>query len=113
MKDHSSRDPLVEQLGWQRARPFLGAGPEPLEDLPRFLEALDGGRMHLGPVGHAAVELGLDQRADVDAVDRHIFDLAGDLDVDQLEADEADVVEGDRAEVGVLDVRAPGDGSGD
>jgi len=69
--------------------------------------------VHPGPVGHAAIELGLDQRADVDAVDRHILDLAADLDVDQLEAEEADVVDGDRAEVSVLDVRAPADGSGD
>jgi hypothetical protein len=100
----------VQQLGRERTRPVLGACPQPLEDRPRLLEPLDGGRVHLGPVGHAAIELGLDQRADVDAVDRHILDLAGDLDVDQLEAEEADVVEGDRAEVCVLDVRAPGDG---
>jgi len=44
-------------------------------------------------------------------VDRHALDLAGDLDVDQLEPDEADVVEGDGPQVCVLDVRAPRDGS--
>jgi len=55
----------------------------------------DRGRVHLRAVGHPAVELGLDQRTDVDPVDGHALDLAGDLDVDQLEPDEADVVEGD------------------
>src|SRR4051812_12178277 len=37
------------------------------------------------------------------AVDRDVLDLVGDLDVDHLEAEEPDVVEGDRAELGVLD----------
>ncbi|MFN0283000.1 MAG: hypothetical protein ACKVZ6_13670 [Kineosporiaceae bacterium] len=68
--------------------------------------------MHLRAVGHPAVELGLDQRTDVDPVDRHALDLAGDLDVDQLEPDEADVVEEMAPQVRVLDVRAPEHGSG-
>ena len=100
-------DPHVQQFGRECPRSILGLGPEPLQGHPRLLEARDRGRVHLRAIGHPSVELGLHEGTDVDPVDRHALDLAGDLDIDQLEPGEAHVVEGDRAQVGVLEVRAP------
>src|SRR3954447_3628180 len=42
-------DLLVQELGKEGSCPVLGVGPQPLEDRPRLLEPLDGGRVHLGP----------------------------------------------------------------
>jgi hypothetical protein len=54
--------------------------------LPFFQEPGRVNRAHLGPVGVAPVQLGLDQRGDVDPVDGHVHELAGDLDVSHLDA---------------------------
>ena len=43
--------------------------PQPVEDGERLPEAVDVGRRHQRALGHPPVELGLDERDDVDAVD--------------------------------------------
>ena len=48
---------------------------------------LDHGRPHLHPVGVAPVQLGLDQRYDVDLVDPQVLQPSGDLHVDQVDVD--------------------------
>ena len=75
--------------------------PQPLEDGPRLAEPVGVGRPHLHPVGVAAVELGLHQRHDVDAVDPEVLDLAADVHVDHLRA-----ADHDPAEVHELEPRA-------
>ena len=111
-------DALVQLVGRKRAGALDGAGPEPLDDVPGLAVAGGVGRAHLGPVGVPPVELGLDERRDVDAVDADVLDVAGDVDV--LEPDVAgakapqvdlaerrtaqvDVVEGGAVEVDVLE----------
>jgi hypothetical protein len=74
-------DRLVQQFRRQAAGPGDGLVPEPLHGVPRLAEARRVRRAHLGPVGVALVQLGVDQRPDVDTVDRHVLDFAGDVDV--------------------------------
>ena len=87
MKDHSPSTDSVQQLRLQAD----GPGPTvPAHSrsriVPRFAEACGVGRAHLGPVRIPPVEFGLDQRPDVDAVDRQVHDLAVDIDVAKLDA---------------------------
>jgi hypothetical protein len=79
-------DRLVQQLRRQTARPGHRLVPEPVQGVPRLAEARRVRRAHLGPVGVAPVQFGVDQRPDIDAVDRHVLDLAGDVDVAQFDA---------------------------
>ena len=46
------------------------------------------------------VQLGVDERPDVDAIDRHVHDLAVDVDVDHLDAPHHDPAQVDGAELG-------------
>ena len=62
------------------------------------------GRAHLGAVGIPPVQLDLDERADVDAIDRHVDDLAVDVGVDQFDAAHHDTAEVDAAELGVRQI---------
>ena len=77
---------LVQQFGRQAPGPFGGLAPHPPEDVPRLAETGRVCRAHLGPVGVPPVELRIDQRRDVDAIDRHILDLAVDVHADQFDA---------------------------
>jgi hypothetical protein len=95
---------LVQQLGWQAARPFDGLAPEPFEDVPGRTEAGWVSRAHLGPVGISPVQLGFDQRADVDPVDGHVHDFAVDVDVDQFDTAHHDPAQVDAAEPGARQV---------
>jgi len=54
-------------------------------------------------LGHAPVQLGVDQRRDVHAVHDDVLQLAVDLDVAQLGAAHADTGEVDRAHAGVVE----------
>jgi hypothetical protein len=76
----------VQQLKREAACPFDGAVPQPFDNIPRLLEASLVCRAHLRAVGVSPVELGVDQRTDVDAIDRHILDLTIDVDINQLDA---------------------------
>ncbi len=85
MNDHSSSTLRCSAAsGNVRARSTCR--PQPLQDGPRLAEAVAVVGSHLRPLGHPAVQLGLDQRRDVDAVDDDVLQLAVDLDVDQLDA---------------------------
>jgi len=79
-------DRLVQPLGRQAARPRDGLVPQPLHDIPGLAEPGRVSRAHLGPVGIPLVQLRVDQRPDVDPVDRHVHDLAVDLDVAEFDA---------------------------
>jgi hypothetical protein len=59
---------------------------------------------HQGSLGVAPVELVVDQRSDVDPVDRDLPDLPVDVDVDQLDTAHHDVVPVDGAERGAVQV---------
>jgi len=48
---------------------------------------------HPRPLRHATVQFGVDERCDVDAVHDDVLQLAADLDVDQLDAAHAALVE--------------------
>jgi hypothetical protein len=69
----------------QMAGPLDGVAPQPLEDIPRLAETGRVCRAHPDPVRVPAVELGIDQRCDVDAIDHDVLDLAVYVDVDQLD----------------------------
>jgi hypothetical protein len=57
-----------------------------LDDRPRLAEAVAVVGTHLGPLRHPAVQFGLDQRRDVDAVHDDVPQFATDLDVDEFDA---------------------------
>ena len=59
---------------------------------------------HLGAIGISPVKLGVDQRTDVDAIDRHVLDLAMDVDIDQLDAAHHRPFQVDGAELRVTQV---------
>ncbi len=84
----------------EAARPVDGVGPAPLDDVPRRTEAGRVGRPHPRPVGVATVELCLDQRRHVDAVDHEVRHLAVDPDVDHLDAPQDGAGQIDAAEAG-------------
>ena len=103
-------DAAVERLGRKRTGTFDSAVPETLDGREARTEPLPVGRPHQHPLGHPAVELRLHVRADVDAVHDQVADLAGQLDVPELDAAElarhhrsTDV---EIAEVDVAEVRA-------
>jgi hypothetical protein len=73
--------------------------PQPLEHRPRLAEAVGGIGAHLHPLGHAPVELGLDERDDIDAVDHQIAELAIDVDVEQFDAAHPYVLQPDEAKL--------------
>src|SRR5260370_5510408 len=78
----------MQHLWVQPAGPSDGLSPEPLDDVPRLAEASWVCRAHLGPVGIPPVELGVDQRSDVDTIDRQVHDLALYVGIDHLDAAE-------------------------
>ncbi len=98
-------DALVEEGRVERPGAVDGLTPASFDDLPRRPVARGVGGSHRDPLGVAPVELGHDERGDVDAVDGHVLDLARDLDVDQLDASHHDL-----PEVGLLE---PGAGQVD
>jgi hypothetical protein len=59
--------------------PARRCGSIAFDDIPCLLEADGVCWAHLGAIGISPVELGVDQRADVDAIDRHVLDLAVDV----------------------------------
>jgi hypothetical protein len=60
--------------------------PELFDDCPRLTEAVAVVGTHLRPRRHSAIQFGLDERCDVDAVDHDVLQLAADLDLDELDA---------------------------
>jgi hypothetical protein len=68
------------------------------EDVPRLAESGGVCRVHLGPVGRAPVEFGVDEGPDIVAIDRHVQDLAVDVDVGQLGAPHHHTAQDDAAE---------------
>ena len=101
-------------LAWMMAVAVLGAQPPgaldrllppSLVDFPRLPES--GGITRpqgLHPLGIPSIELRLDERSHVDPVDGHVEDLAGDVDVVDVDASHAHLVEGTPAELCVPDV---------
>jgi hypothetical protein len=72
---------LVQQV-WRQALGALDGGrPRLFDDRPRLAEAVRGGWVELSALRVAPVELGLDERTNVDAVDPDVADLAVDVDV--------------------------------
>jgi hypothetical protein len=84
---------LVQQPGRQAPGVLDGLGPETVKDVPRLAESGRVGWAHLGPVGAPPVELRLNERPEVDAVDRHVLDRAVDLDVAKLDAPHHDAAQ--------------------
>src|SRR5215475_2218392 len=97
-------DRLVQQLRLHAAKAFDGLGPQPLDDVPRLTESSRVRRAHLGPVRIAPVEFGVDQWTDVYAVDRHVHDLAVDVDVHHLDAPHHNAAQADLAELGAKEI---------
>src|SRR5262249_37527110 len=106
-------DGLVQQRGVQAAGPGDGAVPEPVEGVPGGPEAGRCCGAHRGPVRVAPVQLGVDQRCDVDTVDRDVEDLAVDVDVGQLDPAHHHAVQRDPAEPGTGQVAGPELGAGE
>lgn len=79
----------VERRVGKRPRTRDGALPQPLQDRPRLTDPVTVVGAHPRPIGHAAVQLGFDERCDVDAVHDDVPHLAADLHVDQLDAPQA------------------------
>jgi len=77
-------DATVELSLGERTSSCDGTLPQPFQDRPRLAESVGVVGAHLRPLGHAAVQFGVDQRRDIDAVHDHILQLAADLDVHQL-----------------------------
>jgi len=101
-------DALVQQLLGERPGALNGRVPPALDNLPCPPEPVGVGGSHEHAVGIATVEFGLDQRANVDPVDRYIVDVAVDLHpLEPGAADhgvlEIDVVEARLAEVDLLE----------
>ncbi|ODU04495.1 MAG: hypothetical protein ABS81_09470 [Pseudonocardia sp. SCN 72-86] len=71
----------MQQLGRQGAGTIDGLRPQPLDRVPGRPETGDVDRAHGGAQRVPSVELGLDQRPHVDAVDREALDPAVDLDL--------------------------------
>ena len=96
----------MQLVGVQAAGAGDGSGPELLDRVPCLDESGRVGRPHLGPAGLAPVELGLDQRRDVDAVDRHVLEVSGDVDIGQLDIahDHAGEVDAPEPGVGQVDL---------
>ena len=108
-------DPPVQQFRVQIAGPGHGLLPQRLQYVPGFAVSGGVGRAHLGPAGVAAVEFGLHQRRDVDAVDPEVLDLAADVDVHQVRPADRDSGQVDQAEAcaGEVDVVEVGTGQVD
>src|SRR5262245_3517928 len=87
---------LLVQPGLRGAPGALdGDGPTRLEDRPRPAKAVRVARAHLRPVRVQAVELRVDERRDVDAVDAHVPDVTVDVEVPKVDTAQPRV--GDRA----------------
>src|SRR3954447_16646711 len=101
-------DALVQQFLGERTRALHGRIPSASHHLPRPPEPVGICGPQQTAVGVATVQLGLDQWADVHTVDRHLVDVAVDLDsLQPSTADdrvpEVDVVEARPAEVDLLE----------
>lgn len=61
---------------------------------------------HLRPLGHAPIQLRIDERRDVDSVDDHVLQLTADLDVNHLDASQSVALEegGTQLHAGEVDV---------
>jgi hypothetical protein len=73
-------DALVQPVLRERLRALDGRVPSASDDVPCSPEPVGVGRSHERAVGVAAVELGVDQRADIDTVDGHVIEVGVDLD---------------------------------
>jgi hypothetical protein len=101
----------VQQVGRQPLGPLDRRRPHPFDDRPRLAEAVRVGRVELRPFRVAPVQLGLDERHDIDAVDPDVADLAVDVDIlqpraAQRRAGEVHVAEPRAAEIDLLEPRA-------
>jgi hypothetical protein len=74
-------DSLVQELRVDPPSPIDGGRPQPLENDPGLPKAVGVLGTHLGPLRITAVELGLDQGNDIDAVDPQTLDLTADRSV--------------------------------
>jgi hypothetical protein len=94
----------MQQLGVQPSGPGDRLALKPLDDVQSLPKAGWISGTHLGPFGIAPVELGVDERSDVDTIDRHVLDLAIDVDPDQLDASHLETLQVDTAEGGPAQV---------
>ena len=72
MNDHSPSTRRCSSSGSRPRARVDGLLPQRLQYVPGFAVSGGVGRAHLGPAGVAAVEFGLHQRRDVDAVDPEV-----------------------------------------
>ena len=112
MKEYSSSTRSCSWSGVELAGVLVGLLPQPFQDVPRRAEAVGVGRAHLGTIRVAAVEFGLHQGDDVDAVDRDVLEQAVQVHVDQERAADRGAGEVDVAEPGAgqVDLVEPGAG---
>ncbi len=104
-------DRLVQQCRVEAPGPLDRRRPPPLDDVPRVAKAGGVGGSHLHPIRLTPVELGLDERRHVDAVEDEALELAVDVHVAELDATHDDVAhlrsaEHRPREVGVHELRA-------
>jgi len=95
-------DRLMQLLLGECPRTVDGGGPARLEDRPGLAKALGVDGPHLCAVRVPPVELGIDERSDVYAVDADIHQSAVDVDIPQVDTPQARVE--DRA---AAHIRAP------
>ena len=74
-------DALVQKRRVELAGPHNGRGPQFSITAHASLEPGGVGRAQLGPLRVASIQLGIDERADVDAVHAEAHHVAADVDV--------------------------------
>ena len=76
-------DPLKEQRLRQRPSACDGGAPDLFDHRPGIGQSLRVDRPQLHPLGEAAIQLGLNQRSHLDAVDAEPADIPGDVGIAQ------------------------------
>ncbi|HEX5404190.1 MAG TPA: hypothetical protein VFX16_18025 [Pseudonocardiaceae bacterium] len=77
-------DAAVQVSCRERPRPCDRVRPQSFQDRPGRPEPRAVGRFHLRPVGHAPVQFGLHERADVHAVHDDVHQFTADPEVHQF-----------------------------
>jgi hypothetical protein len=86
----------MQLFGCELAGALNGARPETLYDVPGLAETRGVRWSHFGPQGISPIELVVNERFDVNLVDREILNVTRDGDVNEV-----DVLHNDSAEIGV------------